>query len=229
MKEQTQNCSCSLQGYSPKLILGYSTVIIGSAVLFLLLALQVHQQGIFWFDSPILTFLAEHRTVALDYFFRLITWTGSGFLLYPVSILIISLLIRDRHYPEALLLGIGFSGVSLLNPWLKALLLRDRPSLFPFPLLYEHENFAFPSGHTAQIIAFTLSVFLIIHRIQPRRQWLAAILLSILALCVATSRLYLQVHYPSDILGGFLFALIWVFSIDALIQITIKNRQKAGG
>ncbi len=206
------------------LILGYSVIIMGSMAFFFMLALQVHQQGTFWFDTPVLTFLAEHRTVALDYFFLFITWAGSNFLLIPISIIIVTILLRHHHYSEALLLGIGLSGVSLINPGLKALFLRERPTLFP--LLQDYGGFAFPSGHTAQIVAFTLAVFLIIHRIQPRWQRLAAILLSILALSVATSRLYLQVHYPSDVLGGCLVAFIWVFSIDALIQITIKNRQK---
>lgn len=222
MKEQTKNQSQSGQRYSPIISLGYGVIIVGSTVLFLNLAYQVYQRGTFWFDAPILTFLYEHRAVALDYFFLLITWAGSGFLLYPASIIIMSILLRCHHYWDALLLGIGFSGASFINPWLKALIIRDRPILFP--PLQDYGSFAFPSGHTAQVTAFALSVFFIIRHTQPRWQGLAAILLIILVLCVAISRLYLQVHYPSDVLGGFLFALIWVCSIDILIQLIIKTK-----
>lgn len=231
VKEHTQRRSyaCLLRGRFPALIFGYSAIIIGSAALFLKLALQLQQQGTFWFDTPLLAFLAENRTAVLDYFFRWITWAGSALLLLPVSIVLFGCLIRSRHYPEALLLGIGFGGASLINPWLKAVFLRDRPDLFPFPLLYDYGGFAFPSGHTVQITAFALVVFLIVHRLQPHRQRLAAILLSILVLCVAISRLYLQVHYPSDVLGGFLFAVLWVFSIDAIIRVIIRNLEKTGG
>lgn len=231
MKNQIQNQNQNQIGqrYSPAIILGYGVIIISSTVLFLSFAYQVRQHGTFWFDTPVLTFLYEHRTAALDNFFLLITWAGSGFLLYPVSIIIVSLLLRYHNYREALLLGIGFSGVNLINSWLKTLFLRDRPILF-LPL-QDYESFAFPSGHSAQVTAFALSAFLIVRRIQPRRQGLAAILLIILVLCVTISRLYLQVHYPSDVLGGFLFAVMWVFSVDVLIQLITKTKtlRKTGG
>lgn len=195
-------------------------VIMGGTGLFIALAQQVHQYGELWFDTIILTFFAEHRTWVLDNFFLWITWAGSGFVLLPLGIVILGILIRYRHYPEAILIGIGFSGASLMNLALKAFIVRERPLLFP--PLEEYGGFAFPSGHTAQITAFALSVFFIIHRLRPRWQWPTAILLTILVLCVSTSRLYLQVHYPSDILGGFLVALVWVFSTDALIRITTQ-------
>jgi undecaprenyl-diphosphatase len=195
----------------------------GGSILFLELAQQVHQRGKFWFDNPILSLFAEHRTEMLDYFFLLVTGAGSGFFLFPMGILILRILLRYHHYPEAVLLGLGFSGASLINRGLKSLLIRDRPILFP--PLQEYGGFSFPSGHAAQITAFALCLFLIIRRIQPRWQWPAAILLSMLVMGVTTSRLYLQAHYPSDILGGCLVALIWVFSVDAFIQMIIKYRK----
>jgi undecaprenyl-diphosphatase len=222
VKRQTQTPSRPTQSYSLTTILAYSNVIVGGSVLFFKLAQKVHQHGKFWFDAPILSFFAEHQTGVLDYFFLLVTSAGSGFLLFPLSIFILRILLRHYHYLEAVLLSVGFSGVSLINHGLKSLLIRDRPILFS--PLQEYAGFSFPSGHTAQITAFALCLFLIIRRIQPRWQWLAAILLSMLVMCVATSRLYLQVHYPSDILGGCLVALVWVFSVDALIQIIIKPK-----
>jgi undecaprenyl-diphosphatase len=223
VKRQTQRQPRSSKPSSLITILTYSAAIMGGSVLFLKLAQQVHQRGTFWFDIPILSFLAEHRAEVLDYFFLLVTWLGSGFFLFPIGIFILRILLRHHHYPEAVLLGVGFSGASFINRALKSILIRDRPILFP--PLQEYGGFAFPSGHTAQATAFALSFFLIIRRIQPRWQWPAAILLSMLVMLVATSRLYLQVHYPSDILGGCLVALIWVLSIDALIQIIIRSRK----
>ncbi|QBQ55694.1 phosphatase PAP2 family protein [Nitrosococcus wardiae] len=217
MKKSIQILNTSIQCYFSATMLGYSVVIIGGIGLFIALAQQVHQHGELWFDTAILTLLSEHRTLVLDEFFLWITWAGSKFFLLPLSMAIIGILIYRRHYPEAILMGIGFGGASLINLALKVLIVRERPLLF-LPL-EEYGGFAFPSGHTAQITAFALSAFLIIHRLHPRWQWPTAILLIILVLCVSTSRLYLQVHYPSDILGGFLVALVWIFSIDALIHI----------
>lgn len=215
--------SCSMT------ILRYSIVIAGGIVSFIMLARQIHQNGELWFDAPALNFLAEHRTLLLDNFFLWITWAGSSFLLLPISIGIAGILICYRCYSDAILMGIGFSGASLMNKALKSLIVRDRPSLFP--PLEVYGGFSFPSGHTTQVTAFALCVFLIVSRIRPRWQWPTAILLPILVLCVSTSRLYLQVHYPSDILGGFLVALIWVLGMDGLIQINIRTRtpKKTGG
>ncbi|MGR6036316.1 MAG: phosphatase PAP2 family protein [Candidatus Nitrosoglobus sp.] len=222
MKRQIQKQSRPTQSHSLTTILVYSTVIFGGFALFLKLAQKVHQHGEFWFDAPILSFFAEHQTSVVNYFFLLITPIGSIFFLLPLGLLILSVLLHYHYYLEAIFLSIGFSGVSLINHGLKSLLIRDRPILFPS--LQEHVGFSFPSGHAAQITAFALCLFLIIRRIQPHWQWPAAILLSMLVMCVATSRLYLQAHYPSDILGGCLVALIWVFSVDALIQIIIKPK-----
>lgn len=222
MKQKFQRSGKLIQTYLLATILGYSAIIIGGTILFIALAQQVHQHKEIWFDTVILTFFAEHRTVLLDDFFIGITWAGSSILLFPISISMVGLLIRRRYYPEAILMGVGFSGASLLNPTLKALMIRDRPLLFT--PLGEYAGFAFPSGHTAQITAFALSIFIIIHRIRPCWQWSTAILLIMLVVCVATSRVYLQVHYPSDVLGGLLVALIWVFSTDALIRISTHLR-----
>ncbi|WP_232420180.1 phosphatase PAP2 family protein [Nitrosococcus watsonii] len=196
---------------------------------FIILAHYLHQHGELWFDAPILNFLAKHRTLLLDNFFLWSTWAGSSFVLLPISTGIAVVLIRYRYYPAALLMGIGFSGASLMTKMIKTLMVRERPILFPPLEIYG--GFSFPSGHTTQVAAFALSVFLIISRIRPRWQWPASILLTVLVLCVSTSRLYLQVHYPSDILGGCLVALIWVFSIDALIRTTIRigTLKKPGG
>lgn len=223
MKREHQNHTHLRPLHLLIIILTYSIIIIDGSILFFKLAQQVYQHGKFWFDAPILTFFAENQTSILNYFFLSVTRVGSIFFLAPVGILILGILLRHQYYPEAILLSIGFSGTSLINHALKFILIRNRPILFP--PLQEYGGFAFPSGHSAQITAFALCLFLIIHRVQSHWQWPTAILLSMLVVCVTTSRLYLQVHYPSDILGGCLVALIWVFSIDALIQIIIRSRK----
>ncbi|KFI23825.1 PA-phosphatase [Nitrosococcus oceani] len=229
VKKQIQSWHKSVPYNFSITTLRYSIVIAGGILSFIMLAQHLHQHGELWFDAPALNFLAEHRTLLLDNFFLWITWAGSSFLLLPISIGIAIILIRYRYYPAALLMGLGFSGASLMTKMIKTLMVRERPVLFPPLEIYG--GFSFPSGHTTQVAAFALSVFLIISRIWPRWQWPAAILLTALVLCVSTSRLYLQVHYPSDILGGCLVALIWVLSIDILIRTTIRigTLKKSGG
>jgi undecaprenyl-diphosphatase len=69
---------------------------------------------------------------------------------------------------------------------------------------------SFPSAHTTQIVAFALCVVLIVRRLWPEWQFAALAVAALLIVIVAASRVYLQVHYPSDVLGGFLLGIGWI-------------------
>ncbi|BAW80345.1 PA-phosphatase-like phosphoesterase [Candidatus Nitrosoglobus terrae] len=204
----------------PNLVHG-AAVSLGIGV-FVILAYAVYQHENFWFDVPILSFFAAHQTDVFTYFFLIVTSLGSDIVLFPLGIVIFGFLLRYAYYLEAILLSVGFSGAGFINHKIKFFIHRERPDLFP--PLQKYTGFSFPSGHTSEITAFALCLFLIISRIWPwpHWRWPVTIFLSALVILVASSRLYLQAHYPSDVLGGFLVALIWVFSLDTLIQVIFK-------
>jgi undecaprenyl-diphosphatase len=78
------------------------------------------------------------------------------------------------------------------------------------PLIAMPADSSFPSAHTTQIVAFALCIVLIVRRIWPEWQFVAATVAVLLAVVVAASRIYVQVHYPSDVLGGIALGIIWV-------------------
>jgi len=160
-------------------------------------------------DNQLLLFAATHRSVALDTFFRAVTWLGSLYLLTPLAVLSAAILLQGRRWREIWFLVVGFGGAVLLAHLAKALLDRPRPTLVE-PLVALPADSSFPSAHTTQITAFALCLAFIIHRTMPEWRFTAAALAVGVVAAVALSRIYLQVHFPSDVLGGLVLGIVWV-------------------
>jgi membrane-associated phospholipid phosphatase len=168
-------------------------------------------------DAALLQFADQQRTPALDLFFQTITRAGSLYLLFPVTTLLAALLWSAGRRLDAWLLWGGLAGTVVITQCTKALVARSRPGLFP-PIGETPSDFSFPSAHTAQILAVTLAACLLA---QPSSRLDAAFWGAAAALLVVTvgcSRIYLQVHYPSDVFAGALSALCWVLGWQALLQ-----------
>lgn len=99
--------------------------------------------------------------------------------------------------------------VSLLNAALKLLVQRPRPEGFR---LAEASGYSFPSGHSMVAMAFFGLVIWLIWRYEPdrRRRDLLAAAFGVVILMIGISRIYLGVHYASDVVGGFCVSLIWL-------------------
>jgi undecaprenyl-diphosphatase len=162
-----------------------------------------------YWDNQILLFAAMHRSDGLDGFFRALTWLGSLYLLAPLAVLIAAALLSLQRYREAGLLLIGLGGAALWVHIAKILFDRPRPDLVQ-PLIALPADASFPSAHTVQIVAFALCMVLIIRRTFPEWQLLAMVVAFVLAVVVGASRIYLQVHFPSDVLAGVALGIAWV-------------------
>ncbi len=164
-------------------------------------------------DEALLVWMNAQRHPSLDGFFTTVTWAGSLYLLLPLSTAILAFLFFRKRRQDAELLGLGFGGAVMAVNLIKWLVGRPRPDFFP-PLVPMPPDFAFPSGHTAQITAFVCCLTIITgrHRAAP---WCRIVtgLAFLIAGLVGISRLYLQVHFLSDVLAGALLSLLWVGGI----------------
>lgn len=197
----------------------YLVITIICSLVFALLAAYSVQTPSTGLDVTILSGFAEYRSGTADVMFRYLTWAGSFYVLGPLSLFIGYLLLRRHQQAQAWQFLCSFMLAALAARVLKYLLGRERPDLYP-ALVDTFTAYSFPSSHAAQISAFGLALFLLLPA--NRRAWrvLLGAALLLLATSVMLSRLYLQVHYPSDVLAG---GLLGVLSV-ALCAQTFRKR-----
>lgn len=155
--------------------------------------------------------------MSCDTFFIAFTWLGSFYFLLPSTLILTCFLFWAGKSREILLLALGFSTTGIAVHVAKLIFRRPRPDslvhLVPTPT-----DWSFPSGHTAQATAFFLSVTLIAIRILPPFWAMLTALFSLLIVIgVGYSRIYLQVHYLSDVLAGMALAVHLVLVVNALL------------
>ena len=184
----------------------------------------IHLESIGRLDRMILEMLATGRTALLDQLFSYLTWAGSSFILLPVILAHAFILIARKKIQDAQFLVGSYIGGSLLNSAAKLVFMRPRPNLFP-AVIDLPAGFSFPSSHAAQITAFVLAEILLL-QVSTRARWFVLFNIAggVLILLVCFSRLYLQVHYPTDVVTGFLTALFWVIGLAAMM-LTDHNKQ----
>lgn len=129
-------------------------------------------------------------------------------------------LVLLKRRAEASWIGASVLGASLINAGLKIWLHRPRPTVVPH--LAVVSNASFPSGHAMISSATYLTLAIMIAEVQPRRsaRLYAVCAASVLVLLIGCSRVYLGVHWPSDVLAGWVFGGSWalgVFAINRLL------------
>lgn len=167
-------------------------------------------------DRAGLSFAHQLRSTTLDGLMAVITGFGSIRLLLPlVSIGAAWLWLRGRRKESGFVL-LALLGATVLAQLAKLWVARPRPDLYaispPMPA-----DLSFPSAHSMQVAALGMAMFLIITRQRVGWRVPLALGLSALVLLVGLSRIYLQVHFPSDVLAGLLAGALWVLGLHALM------------
>ncbi len=183
---------------------------------FFIITILTITNNINFFDDPIYNFLINLRCDFLDFYFINITKFGN-----TISILIIVIiLLLSLKKEDGILLGLSTITSVVVNTIIKNIIKRPRPSHLK---LIKQGGFSFPSGHAMiSICVYGMLIYLIQKNITNKKLKLfLTIILLILIASIGLSRIYVGVHYPSDILAGYILA------ISLLIIITKINM--AGG
>lgn len=156
------------------------------------------------------------RSDMLDGWMAGISWLGSLILLLPLAALVALALWRRGCQLEAGFLMLALLGASAFSHLAKLLIMRPRPDLFPawsdMPA-----DWSYPSAHAMQITAMAMAIALIAYRRHALHGALLAAAVLLVVLLVGLSRIYLQVHFPSDVLAGTLAAAFWALGLHALM------------
>ncbi len=175
---------------------------------------EVHEKQVFPFDAPLLNLLHGLGTPTLDRFFILVTRLGYLWGVVPLDAVVLVFLAARGRFRDGLFFGIAVTGSAVLNIVAKNHYARLRPDLWVS--LTPETTFSFPSGHAMG--SATLGVAVILLCWPSRWRWfvVAASLGSVLL--VGISRIYLGVHYPSDILAGWTAAIAWTLGMYILVD-----------
>ncbi|MZQ85395.1 phosphatase PAP2 family protein [Paenibacillus sp. 5J-6] len=181
-----------------------------SAISFGAIALLVTDHKVVQFDSEIISFIQDLETPSLTNIMKLFTFVGGGLPVVVVTVIILFFLYKVLHHRSELILFIGVVvGSVILNETLKLIFKRARPVLHR---IIEANGFSFPSGHSmAAFSLYGVVAFLLWRHISTALGRSMLIVISIvMIIMIGISRIYLGVHYPSDVLGGFLASGSWL-------------------
>ncbi len=161
--------------------------------------------------------VAAQRTATFTDIARVVTGAGSAFLLVPFTLIACLAFIRAGLHREALAVAVGLAGAMLISDWVKLLVSRPRP---PVEHLQAVTGSSFPSGHTTQASAFWFSLAFAVRAAgaSPKVTRAAGGLALLIALAVAASRVYLGVHYPSDVAAGLLLGAGWALYVSGCLR-----------
>lgn len=192
-------------------------------ILFLVVSLLVMYERVTDLDATVISTVQGWENPNFTRVMEAFSWLGSttGVTVLAVVILLFLTFVLG-HRKELILFITAIGGAALLNAVLKSIFQRDRPNIYR---LAEETGYSFPSGHS--MVAFALYVVLIylLWR-HTGSKWGRVILIAAGSLFIASiglSRIYLGVHYPSDVVGGYLASGIWLGLIIGIYQRLVRT------
>lgn len=192
-----------------------------AAIGFSVIAHQIREGATLPFDRAVLLAIHEHAPASLSPAVIALTEVGGPVgTVAMTGTLAVLLWVRRRKF-AAITIVASVGGAAVMNLVLKSLFERARPDLWE--RLVHEVSFSFPSGHAMVSSALALSLMMILWRTKWR--WLTVGLAGLYMFLIGFTRLYLGVHYPTDVIGGWLVSLGWVSVVAALISRYIDRRQ----
>ncbi len=169
------------------------------------------------FDQNVFNAIAPHISPGLTSVMKFITFLGKHNLLIPLNFALIAFFIyRKERWFATRIAALSLSSLLLMFT-LKLFFQRPRPEL---PVIGDVRGYSFPSGHALiSVVFYGLFIHMIWHEVKTK--WLRItliILISILILLIAFSRIYLRVHYASDVMAGIAAGFIWLVLSLNIVQ-----------
>ena len=176
-------------------------------------------------DPSVTNWVAGHRSGWLTPVMQLVTWLGSSFFIIPFGVAVGGFLrVRRNTWRPLVMMAAAFAGAAGLYDIVKPAVGRARPPA-AVQVGGPDAGWAFTSGHATQSIAFygMLAVVLIVW-LAPNRRLRIAIGATVVTLVVGASRLYLAVHWLTDVLGGYALGLAWL-SLAMVASLLVEDRR----
>lgn len=176
------------------------------------------------FDTKAFAFLGQQVNEVNTGIMQAFSFLGTHFFLIPANLLLIAYFLLKKHRWYSIKFPVIALGSLLLMFLLKMLFGRQRPLT---PLLHEARGLSFPSGHAMMSFSFYGLLIIIVYNstIPAVAKWLIITLLGTSIILIGVSRVYLRVHYASDVVAGFTLGLMWLI-LSLVILNKIENISK---
>ncbi|QHW32997.1 phosphatase PAP2 family protein [Paenibacillus rhizovicinus] len=174
------------------------------------LSMLVSRNRLAHFDASIIDAVQGWENDTLTAIAKVLAKVGSSAVIIPaLLVLAVVLYIVLKHRKELVLLIGGMLGSTLLNDALKPIYRRARPDIHR---IVEEQGYSYPSGQSMAAFTFYFLVTYLLWRHLPNRGWRIALLAFsfMMIVSIGLSRVYLGVHYPSDVLAGYWVSACWV-------------------
>ncbi|MBE9913864.1 phosphatase PAP2 family protein [Paenibacillus donghaensis] len=181
-----------------------------SGVIFIMIMLLVITNNIAWFDDAIISLVQGLENDRLTSFMKFLSFIGSSLMSVMIFVLVfLFLMIVLKHRRELIMFLVTVGGSELWNLILKNIIQRARPNTHR---LVEITGFSFPSGHSMAAFALYGAITFLLWRHIPQYAGRIAMITAgiALTLLIGISRIYLGVHYPSDVIGGYAASATWL-------------------
>jgi len=166
----------------------------------------------FWYDRPVLEGLHAFAREGYDQLMVVMSLLGYGWGIVPLDIAVGLFFIYRRRWTIVGFWAVAVGGAAALNVGAKLLFARSRPSLWES--IAPESTWSFPSGHAMGSMAAMAALIVLLW--PTRWRWPMVIFGVTFVVSVSLSRVYLGVHYPSDILAGWMASLGWVIGITTI-------------
>ncbi|HET7272592.1 MAG TPA: bifunctional DedA family/phosphatase PAP2 family protein, partial [Rubrobacter sp.] len=180
------------------------------------------------FDRALDDYLHSHATPHLTTFFLIVTAFGSTVAIVLLGVVVAALLARKRLWMLLWTWIAAVAGSAILNWLLKDIFQRPRPH-FAHPLLVE-TSYSFPSGHAMEsFVAYGMIAYLAV--LLWLRSWEARVALicgaALVVVLIGFSRMYLGVHYFSDVIAGYAAGGVWLSALITGVETILRSRKEA--
>jgi membrane-associated phospholipid phosphatase len=172
------------------------------------LCTEVWAKEAFGCDRAFLLWLHQFANPQLDRLMLFLTALGDPPAVVTIFLIASVWLVLKRHYTDGMRLAICCAGGVVINQGMKLLFAKPRPELWP--RLIAETSFSFPSGHAVgAMVVYGFISYIIAKELRQYQRYIYAIA-SILIIAIGLSRLYLGVHYPTDIIAGYGIGFLWL-------------------
>ena len=166
------------------------------------------------FDLKIISCIQSLKNEYLTVFYKMITIIADTYQSAIITILIVAFLYIKKHYREALFLAITMSACGIAMPLLKNIFSRERPDFYR---LIEISGYSFPSGHTTSATTMYLILAIVVLSIMNKLNKYFIFSIAVIGIVIiGSSRIYLGVHYPTDVMAGICLGISIVSTVYVL-------------